>query len=103
MEFDPGNSLHWLTASILLLISYGLMWLGIAMSRLTRDEKGQFEITIRAASPLLYFSKGAKSGVKYQTRRVHQATIEKMLRTISWLIGALFLCSVFSFLFVALS
>lgn len=93
--FSSDYSLHWLAASIILLIFFGLLRMGIAVSKMMKDKDGNFEIISRTEGPHLLFDKDANFGVKYTKHQINQKAYEGILKIISYPICAL---SAFSFI-----
>ncbi|UWQ25573.1 hypothetical protein K3553_03645 [Leisingera aquaemixtae] len=80
-------TLQWLFASLGLVIFYGLLKMGVAVSRMTADEDGNFEIVSRKVSPLLLADKNAKLGVKYESRKVSQKEYELLFNLLAAIVG----------------
>ena len=95
--------LYWLTASILFPIFYGLVFIGIAASRMTKDEDGKFKVT--GVSEGLYFTSDWKvqCGHNVVSYRVDQEAYERRLKRVSYIPATLSVVSFVGFLVSALS
>ena len=82
MIFSSEYSLHWLTASIAFLVFFGLLRMGIAVSKMMKDKDGNFEILVNFEG-------------RHTKHQINQKAYARGLRIISYPIIAV---STFSFI-----
>ncbi|XAT61241.1 hypothetical protein GN278_11105 [Rhodobacteraceae bacterium Araon29] len=93
--FSLGSevALDWLAATVIFWIFFGLLKMGVAVSKMTIDKQGKFQMISRIVIPFR---------VKYSNHRIDQALYEKLLTLLSYPVAALGIFTFIGFLLSAI-